>query len=186
MEAVTITEDAKRALMSLLSDSLQIEYEFIMNYPRCIEILVNKYKITDEQLIGDINICADESRRHFDEISQLIESFGGKPVWKTSVIGHWDDIPSRINEQLEREKEVLAIFKDINRILQQNKVEVKDRKFFGKRFTVRSEPEGSMVTLNEIKSIMDREISDEIKHIRLAENSIATIKVLMSETTGQG
>ncbi len=184
MGTVTITEDGKRAVMSLLNDSLQIEYEFMMNYPRCIEILVNKHKITDEQLIGDIKICADDSTRHFNEISQLIESLGGKPVWKTSVIGQWDDIPSRINDQLKREKEVLAIFKDINRILQQNKVEIKDRKFFGKTFTVRSEPQEAVVTLNEIKSIIDRETSDEIKHIRLAENSIATIRALLPEITG--
>ncbi len=95
-----------------------------------------------------------------------------------------DDIISRIDDQLKREREVLAIFKDINHILQQNKVEIKSRKFFGKTFTLRIDPQESVVTLNEIKSLMDLEIIDEIKHIRLAENSIATIRTLLPEITG--
>lgn len=183
MGTVTITENAKRAVVSLLNESLQIEYEFMMNYPRCIEVLVNIHKITDEQLISDIKTCGEDSTRHFDDISQLIERLGGKPVWKTSPIGQMDDVSSRIADQLKREFAVLAIFEGINHILQQNKAKIKGWKFFGKTFTVRSEPQENPVTFNEIKNIMDIEISDEKKHIRLAEDSIATIRALLPGIT---
>jgi len=41
-----INEDSKKAIVSLLNKSIEVEYAFIFNYPRLIDQLVNIEPIT--------------------------------------------------------------------------------------------------------------------------------------------
>ena len=64
MEIETITDDAKIAISGILNRSLLVEYDFILNYPRIIDRLVNYDDIHDEQLIGDLDRLGKESMKH--------------------------------------------------------------------------------------------------------------------------
>ena len=68
MEARTITDEAKRDLIHVLNESLEIEYDMILNYPRMIEKLENIDKIHDEQLNYDLQLLGRQSIRHFNEV----------------------------------------------------------------------------------------------------------------------
>lgn len=47
MEYITITDQAKRAIANVFSQSVATEYDMILNYPRIIEHCINVEKITD-------------------------------------------------------------------------------------------------------------------------------------------
>jgi len=91
MEVETIKENGKKAIVDLLNKSLQVEYSFILNYPRIIDNLVI-IKIHDEQLIKDLEHVGKESTRHLGSLGQLIVQLGGEPEWQIEVIDRMVDV----------------------------------------------------------------------------------------------
>ncbi len=179
METETIKEDAKRALVALINKSLQIEYEFIMNYPRMIDKLVNYDEIHDEQLTRDIQKFSKDSLRHFGELTALVEKLGGQPMWNMEMIARLDDVEELLTRQLGKEREVLSIFEQAKRIVEQNSVKVKAGGLFRRLIIgLKDEPPERIIYVPEIMSIVEREIMEEKGHVRLVEDSIATIKAL--------
>ncbi len=186
MEIETIKEDAKKALIGLLNRSLQVEYVFIINYPRLIDKLVNYDNIRDEQLTKDIETLGKDSMRHFGDISNLVERLGGKPVWSMDVIARLEDVEELLVKQLKREKAVLSMFEDAKSMVLANKAKVRVREFFGKVIRVRGGLSEDIVTVDDVIGVLDREMWDEKKHIRLVEDSIATFRALIKRRPGDG
>ena len=177
----TIKDDAKRALTGLLNKSLQVEYDFIMNYPRMIDQIINYEGIRDEQLVKDLEILGKVSLRHFGEISKLVERLGGEPIWKIDVIARLEDVQELLIEQLAKEKEAASIYEDAKRIVVQNKVEVKTGGFLSKVIRIREELPQDIVSADDIIRLLDRQIWDERSHVKLVEDSIATLRALMKK-----
>lgn len=182
MEIVTLKEDAKIALAALMNKSLQVEYTFIMNYPRMIDKLVNYDGINDEKLINDIQRFSKDSLRHFGTLTSLVERLGGKPMWNMEIVARLEDVAELLTQQLEKEKEVLSLFEEMKRFILANKVIIKPPKFFGRFITLRGTwPPENVVDVNEIMSIVEYQIMEERGHIKLVEDSVATIKALKNK-----
>ena len=80
MEIVTITDEAKRAIAKLCNESVIVEYEMILSYPRIIDHIVNFEKIKDEQLVKDIDKLGKDSLRHFTKMDEMIRDLGDNMV----------------------------------------------------------------------------------------------------------
>ncbi len=105
-----ITEDGKKAIVSLLNKSIEVEYAFIFNYPRLIDQLVNIEPITQENVAKKLELLGKESVQHAHWIMRLIENLGGEPQLPVEVIERMTDIPSLLLKQLDKEKLAQSLF----------------------------------------------------------------------------
>ena len=105
-----ITQDGKKAIVSLLKKSIEVEYAFIFNYPRLIDQLVNIEPITQERVAKKLGFLGKESIQHASWIMRLIEDFGGESQLPIEVIDRIVDVPSLLLKQLEREKLAQSLF----------------------------------------------------------------------------
>ena len=178
MEAITITEEAKKDLIELLNKSLELEYDFILNYPRMIEKLEHIDNIHDEQLNKALQRLGMESIRHFNELDRLIVKLGGEAHWYFGVIERLDDVQEILIQQLSEEKAVMSLFEQARQLVQGSKIKVKVGTFFDRLIKNTGGLIKDIVTVNEIMIILERQIADDKRHIRICEDSVATLKAL--------
>lgn len=178
MEIITITDKAKKSIAELCNESVIIEYDMILNYPRIIDHIVNFEKIKDEQLLKDINRLGYESLGHFSKMDGMIRSLGGEMVWLTSILPRIVDVTDILERQLGKEKAVRDIYKEAGKIAMNNRIAVKVGGFFNRLRGI-DISEQNIIPLEQLTNDLDRLISDEERHIRIVEDSIATFKALM-------
>ena len=53
-ETDRITENAKRTMVDLLNRTIQLEYAYIINYPRLIDQIVAIEEVPDQQIAADL------------------------------------------------------------------------------------------------------------------------------------
>ena len=181
MEIETITDDAKRALIKILNESLQVEYAFILNYPRLIDIIRHYHEFQDEQLCKDLEKLGKDSSRHLGSVGELIVKLGGEPMWEIQVIGRVADVEKVLAQQLEREKLAKSMYQEAKLVAQRNKAKAKVREILGKFIKVKYEEPEDVVDANDVINTFERIITDEGNHIRLVEDSIATLNALMNK-----
>ena len=178
-EIVTITDQAKKAISELCNESVVTEYDMILNYPRIIDHIVNFEKIKDEQLTRDIEKLGRESLRHFGIIDGMIRSLGAEAVWLPSTLPRLVGVTSVLEGQLEKEKIVRDLYTEARKIAIANKTTVKVGGVFN-LFRAKDISEEDIIPFEQIISNLDRLILDEMRHIKIVEDSIATHKALMS------
>ncbi len=130
MKIESIKESAKKAIIELLNKQLQVEYAFIINYPRIIDKLIAVDKINDEQLNKDLERLGKDSTRHLGSVGQLIVQLGGEPMWQIEVIDRLVDVDNLLDHQLKKEKVALSLCQEAKRVAERNKVKVKVRDFY--------------------------------------------------------
>jgi len=75
-----ITDDGKRAIVSILNKGLVVEYTHIVNYPRFIDQMVNINGVPDDDpCVVVLKQLGEESVRHANMVMALISQFGGEP-----------------------------------------------------------------------------------------------------------
>ncbi len=75
-----ITDDGKRAIVSILNKGLAVEYTHIIDYPRFIDQMVNIDRIPDDDpCIVVLKRLGEESVRHTNIVMQLITLLDGEP-----------------------------------------------------------------------------------------------------------
>jgi len=175
MAIETLKEDDKKSVAAKLNRALQVEYDFIFNYPRVIEKLadINKSGKLDDTTEA-IEILVKDSLRHFTEMDKLIVKLGGETQWNIETLGELGNLEEALAKQLEKERWVVSWYTSVKRIVEQNKVKAGG---FLSRLTGSSGilPEG-FIDANEIINIMDRLIRDEKRHAILVEKAINTLK----------
>jgi len=181
MEIMTITDEAKKAIADLCNKAVLIEYDMILNYPRAINHIVNYEEIRDEQLINDLNTLGNDSLGHFNKIGNLVSELGHKSIWEIGACDKISDVLECLTHQVEKEKMAVKTYQDARRIALNNKTKVKGRDFFGKLIRVRDSVAEDVITADEVISILDRIILDEERHVRIAEDSVATYQHLLSD-----
>jgi len=170
-----ITEDGKKAIVSLLNKSIEVEYAFIFNYPRLIDQLVNIEPIIQESVAKKLELLGKESVQHAHWIMQLIENLGGEPQLPFEVIDRMTDILSLLLEQLEREKLVQSLFQQARLVAEQNQVEG----ILAKMKTMRAVSPG-MERSRTIR-VLERLEIDEGRHIKLVQNMISELNLPMQQ-----
>ena len=179
-EIVTITDQAKKAIAELCNESVVTEYDLILNYPRIIDHMVNFEKIKDDQLVKDIDKLGRESLGHFSIIDRMIRSLGAETVWLTSTLPRLVGVDYILGQQLEREKTARDLYTEARKIAIANNVTVKVGGIFN-LFRGKDIAEEDVIPFEQIIHNLERLVLDEIRHIKIVENSIATHKVLMGE-----
>ena len=181
MEIETIKEDAKGTIIKILNKSLLVEYDLILNYPRMIDKLVNYDKINDEQLNADLERLGKDSLRHFGEVVNLIKQLGGEPTWQLGAIERLDDVEKLLLKQLDKEKAVISLYKEARQVAKQNTIKVQVRDFFGRQIRMKDELPVDIVNASNVINTLDRHAAEEVIHVRLAEDSIATLNMYMNK-----
>jgi len=91
-----ITENGKRAIVNLLNQSLQVEYDMILNYPRMLDQLVSIDRVPNQKFIWDLERLGKESFKHAGITGQLIAQLGGEPQWDIKVVERMIDVGSML------------------------------------------------------------------------------------------
>ena len=84
-------------------------------------------------------------------------------------------------QQLEKEKLALSMYQQAELIAIQNKAKVQVKDFLGRLIRMEDELPMDIVNLDDVMSTLDRIIIDEKKHVKLVEDSMATLKMLMNK-----
>ena len=168
-----ITEDGKKAIVSLLNKSIEVEYAFIFNYPRLIDQLVNIEPITQESVASKLELLGKESVQHAGWIMRLIENLGGEPQLPFEVIDRMTDIPSLLLKQLDKEKLVQSLFQQAKLLAEQNQA---------KGILARMKTKGAL-SPDMVKErsrtirVLERLEIDEGRHIKLVPNIISELNL---------
>ncbi len=172
-----ITEDGKKAIVSLLNKSIEVEYAFIFNYPRLIDQLVNIEPITQESVAKKLELLGKESVQHAHWIMQLIEGLGGEPQLPFEVIDRMTDIPDLLLKQLDKEKLVQSLFQQAKLVAEQNQVEG----ILAKMKTVEVRSPDMAKERSSTIHILERLDIDEGRHIKLVQNMISELNLPMQQ-----
>jgi len=181
MEIETIKDAGKVALVDMLNRGLQVEYGLILNYPRIIDKLIMVDKINDAQLNKDLEQIGKDSFRHSGALGKLIGQLGGEALWRVDIIERLVDVETMLAQQLDKEKTALLLYQQAEHVAAQNKTKVHVKDFWGRLIRMEDEIPIDVVNLDDIIRTLDRIIIDETKHVKLVENSIATLKMLMNK-----
>ncbi len=166
-----ITEDGKKAIVSLLNKSVEVEYAFIFNYPRLIDQLVNIEPITQESVAKKLELLGKESVQHAGWIMRLIENLGGEPQLPFEVIERMTDIPSLLLKQLDKEKLVRSLFQQAKLVVEQNQA----KGTLAKIKTMGAPSQDMAKESSSTIRILERLEIDEGRHIGLVQNIISEL-----------
>ena len=176
MEVETLTDDGKIILIGLLDKALIIEYDFILNYPRMINKLVNYDKINDEMLINNLERLGSESMKHFNYGIALIEKLGGEPKWQIETIERLEEVEDLLIKQLEKEKEAISIYRTAILAVRKNKQNTKVKEFFNMLIHA-NDNLPIQITISELIERLNIELAEENNHVKLVEDSIAILQI---------
>lgn len=172
----TIKKDAKKTIIQLLNEVLIVEYDLILNSPRILDKIVSIDEIHDEQLNKDMERLSTASLRHFNQVVELIKKLGGEPNWNFEVVERLTDVEKLLEQQVAKEKAAISLYEKAKQVAKQNTTTVKSG-FWGGLFNRNDEPENA-INVNDMIRLLDRHITDEISHLRLVGDSVATLKAL--------
>ena len=181
MEIITLTGEAKKAISNLCNNVIEVEYDMLLNYPKIIEYITSYEKISDEQLVKDLDKLGRDSLVHFSKVDNMTSRLGSGAVWQTHVLPRVIDVLDILSKQLEKEKFALETYKEAKNIALRNQKKVKVSEFFGKFLHIKDTEKEEIITADEVINTLDYLITDETNHIRVVEDSIATLNMLMSK-----
>lgn len=164
----TISKDAKKSVIGLLSKLLQVEYDFIFSYPQVIERLVNVDGVHDEQIVDALEDLVKDSLHHFNGVDELIKRLGGETKWNINALDLSAGVEEILKQQLEKEIWAVTWYQSVNEVAKQGKVGASD-------FSGKSE---NFVNVDDIVRLCERNISDEERHQSLVRDSIAKLRML--------
>ena len=172
-----ITEDGKKAIVSLLNKSMEVKTCCICNYPRLIDQLVNIEPTIQESVLERLQLLGREAVQHAGWIMRLIEDFGGEPQLPIEVIDRIVDVPSLFLKQLEREKLVQSLFQQAKRVAEQNQVEG----ILAKMRTMGALSPGMVAERSSTIRVLERLEIDEGRHIVLLQSIISELNLPMQQ-----
>ena len=177
-ERETITDNAEKAIIALMNDSLQIEYECQINYPRLLERLATVYSNEDKRLFTDIKMftnikkCNEESLNHFKENQNVVKKLGGKPRWHhRDYYKKTDDILKHMKILQQLEMDTLGTLLTVNKII----------RFLEQQFSSDSETDERIVRFTGMKEGIELQIIDEKNHVGIIEESIEKLRITLED-----
>jgi len=174
----TISMDAMKAVANLCNQIVLVEYEMILGYPRLIDHLTQFEKIKDKEILDNLDRLGKDSLGHFSRIDRLMAQFGIPMKWTTNLLPRIVDPIHVLNAQLNKEREALELYETARKIVINSKKEAKPRGLISRLFGREKDKEESVISADEVIFLLERHKQDEGRHIRLVEDSIATLKAL--------
>ncbi|MEE8473439.1 MAG: ferritin-like domain-containing protein [Dehalococcoidia bacterium] len=176
-EADSITEEGKRAIVDLINKSvLQVEYSFIVNYPRIIDHFTNVYRVFVESFRPNLEKLGKDSLRHQNLAMEIIRQLGGKPTWSIDDIDRMNDVRRMLSDQLEREKTALSAYLEARDIAKQAQVKGLKGMMLIIR-SVRHRRGDNEASRSNMISMFEKLARDEVGHIRLLEGIMSELRI---------
>ena len=170
-----ITDDGKRAIVSILNKGLAVEYTHIINYPRFIDQMVNIDKVPDDDpCIVVLKRLGEESVRHTNIVMQLITRLDGEPHLVIEPAERMSDVFGMCQRQMEKEKENRALFQQAKVIAQNNQVKTL-KGILSKTINVIRNRPSDTVKSNLVIQLLTRLENDESHHMQLLDTVMLDI-----------
>ena len=175
----SIKESAKKTVVEHLNRLLQVEYDMIFSYPRVIDRLVVDDKTDDEQLIKPLEELVKESIHHFDAVNRWIVKLGGETIWDLKMVSSSADAEELLLMQLEKETLAISWYQATKKIVERNRVKAGGP--LGRLVGDVSVLPEDFVDANELISLLEQHISDEERHVRIAQASSERLGMLRNQ-----
>ena len=175
----TIKKDAQKNIVARLNRLLQVEYDFIFNYPKVIDRLVNVERINDKQLIASLEELVKESLRHFDTVDKWIRKLGGETIWDLKMVSSLVDTKELLLQQLEKENLAISWYSAARKIAEENKV--KAGGILGGLVGSTSVLPEDFINVDEFINMLEQHIADERRHIEVAGGAGRKLSVLKNK-----
>ena len=172
-----ITEDGKKAIVSLLNKSIEVKTCSICNYPRLVDQLVNIEPTTQESVPKKLQLLGREAVQHAGWIMRLIEDFGGEPQLPIEVIDRIVDVPSLMLKQLDREKLVQSLFQQAKHVAEQSQA----KGILTKMKTMGALSSGMVAERSSTIRILERLEIDAGRHLKLIQDIISELSPPMQQ-----
>ncbi len=172
-DADRITENAKRAIVEILDRVIQVEYMFVMNYPRIIDQIVSIEGIIDEQLAADLEHLGQASTVHLGIITRLTTRLGGEPDFRLNTIDRLVDLDSMGEQQVAGEKAAIRLYTEAKRLAEDNPVKSTG---FGAILRSRSGAKPDAASRGETIRLLEHLANEEVTHLRIVEDCLATYR----------
>lgn len=170
-----ITDDGKRAIVSILNEGLAVEYTHIINYPRFIDQLVNINGLPDDDpCIVVLKKLGEESVRHTNIVMGLITELGGKPQLVVEPAERMSDVFGMCHKQMEREKENLVLFQQAKAVAQNKQMKASKRKLEETINAIRDRI-GDTVGKSKVIQLLTKLEYDELSHMKLLDTVISDL-----------
>lgn len=168
-----ITKKGKRQMVTLLNRILQVEYSFIINYPRIIDQISLVEGLSDEDLFEDLERLGKESTTHLGIVGDMIECLGGRVDWRPNAVERMVDLATLFEQQVRREKAAESMYDQAVRIARDNPV-----KSLGVFETIRRALGFDLDLAHREHTIrrFERIAGEERDHLRLLEDMLAAYK----------
>ena len=170
-----ITNDGKRAIVSILNSGLAVEYIHIVNYPRFIDQMVNINEVPDnDPCVVGLKQLGEESVRHMNIVMSLITQLGGKPHLVVEPAERMSDVFGMCQKQMEKEKDNLALFQQAKVVAQNNQMKtLKD--ILGEIINGIKNRPSDTVERSHVIQLLTRLENDESRHMQLLANVISDL-----------
>ncbi len=170
-----ITDDGKRAIVSILNKGLAVEYTHIINYPRFIDQMVNIDKVPDDDpCIVVLKRLGEESVRHTNIVMQLITQLDGEPYLVVEPAERMSDVFGMCQKQMEKEKENRELFQQAKVVAKNNRVRA-IKSTLGESINVIRNRPSDTVKSNPVIQLLTRLENDESGHIKLLDTVMLAI-----------
>lgn len=174
-ETDRITDSAKRAMIDILNRAIQLEYAYIINYPRLIDQIVAIEEVPDQQIVDDLETLGKDSTEHLGIVGELITRLGGKALWRVNVIERIVDVDKLIEQQVAWEKAAMPLYIEAKRLAQNNPVRAT---VLGEKLRVLFGAEPDPTPRGETIRLLEHLASQERTHLRLIEDILATYRIM--------
>ncbi len=170
-----ITDDGKRAIVSILNRGLAIEYTHIVNYPRFIDQMVNINEVPDnDPCVVVLKQLGEESVRHANTVMALITQLGGEPHLVVEPAERMSDVFGMCQKQMEKEKDNLALFQQAKVVAQNNQMKT-SKGILGGIINVIKDRPSDTVERSHVIQLLTRLENDESRHMQLLANVISDL-----------
>ena len=166
-----IDEEGKRQVISLLNEVIQIEYGFILNYPRIIDQMTLIEEIPDTQLPKEMHRLGTDSCEHSGQATEMIVKLGGSVAFSVEVIPRMIDIHEFLVQQIEKEGAAESVYTRAKRLAEQHAVN--SGGLFGSLRALTGAGGENLIGRSELIQRLDRMASQEKVHARIAEDLLA-------------
>ena len=170
-----ITNDGKKAIVSILNKGLAVEYIHIVNYPRFIDQMVNINEVPDnDPSVVALKQLGEESVRHTNIVMGLITELGGKPQLVVEPAERMSDVFGMCQKQMEKEKDNLVLFQQAKTVAQNNQKKTSKGILDEIIRVIRNQPSDE-VKVSQIVQLLMRLENDESRHMQLLATIISDL-----------
>ncbi len=179
-----ITDDGKRAIVSILNAGLAVEYTHIINYPRFIDQMVNIDEVpVDDPSVVVLTRLGEESVRHANIVMALVTQLGGEPHLVVEPAERMSDVLEMCQKQMEKEKENRLFFQQAEAVAEKNPMKTL-KGILGDNINAIKDRPSDTVKRSHVIQLLKKLENDETRHMKWLDTVISNLNHPGAEPDG--